>query len=462
MKIRKKLQLVLALAVMGCLGSVTAYADDQNVYVTGTYVNGINVSGQTVEAAKAALENPDSYCLEIIKKDGTKDIIKGSEISYRASVTGDLAAVLTEQNNGGRLVGPAVNHEFTVAVSTSYDQAALEARIQGLSCISGEGIVKTENAHVSAYESGKAFTVVKEVQGNDVDPEKTKDVILAAVAAGQSSVSLSGQGCYRQVTVTSGDARLKELCSIMNKCKDITITYKIGETQEVLGGGEIASWLTGTVDGQIQVDQEKAGAWVKALAEKHDTAGKTRVFKTVEGKEVELTGPFGWKIDQAAETAALTELIRAGGSQTREPQYAVRGVDRTSDWGTTYAEVNLTAQHVYMIKEGSVVWDAPCVTGDVAKGYATPDGIYSLTYKETDRILRGTKKADGTYEYESHVDYWMPFNGGIGFHDANWRNKFGGTIYLYAGSHGCINLPPDKAKLLYEYVYKGMPVICYR
>ena len=56
---------------------------------------------------------------------------------------------------------------------------------------------------------------------------------------------------------------------------------------------------------------------------------------------------------------------------------------------------------------------------------------------------------------------WMPFNGGIGFHDASWREKFGGTIYQYAGSHGCINLPVEKAKLLYEKVYKGMPVLCH-
>ena len=93
--------------------------------------------------------------------------------------------------------------------------------------------------------------------------------------------------------------------------------------------------------------------------------------------------------------------------------------------------------------------------------YTTPEGIYSLTYKQADRVLRGAKQADGTYEYESHVDYWMPFNGGIGFHDASWRSKFGGTIYQYSGSHGCINLPVDKAKLLYEKVYKGMPVLCH-
>ena len=32
-----------------------------------------------------------------------------------------------------------------------------------------------------------------------------------------------------------------------------------------------------------------------------------------------------------------------------------------------------------------------------------------------------TKKADGTYSYEQPVTYWMPFNGGIGFHDADWQ-----------------------------------------
>ena len=39
---------------------------------------------------------------------------------------------------------------------------------------------------------------------------------------------------------------------------------------------------------------------------------------------------------------------------------------------------------------------------------------------------RGKQKPDGTYEYETQVTYWMPFNGGIGFHDASWQPYFGG------------------------------------
>ena len=68
-------------------------------------------------------------------------------------------------------------------------------------------------------------------------------------------------------------------------------------------------------------------------------------------------------------------------------------------------------------------------------------------------------KSDGTYAYHSHVNYWMPFNGGQGFHDAPWRSAFGGQIYVNGGSHGCVNMPPSKAKELYSLISKGCPVI---
>ena len=55
----------------------------------------------------------------------------------------------------------------------------------------------------------------------------------------------------------------------------------------------------------------------------------------------------------------------------------------------------------------------------------------------------------------------MPFNGGIGLHDATWRGSFGGEIYRNSGSHGCINMPYEKAKELYEKVDAGTVVHVY-
>ena len=55
----------------------------------------------------------------------------------------------------------------------------------------------------------------------------------------------------------------------------------------------------------------------------------------------------------------------------------------------------------------------------------------------------------------------MPFNGNIGIHDAGWRNKFGGNIYLTNGSHGCINSPPNLANTIFNNIDASTPVICY-
>lgn len=67
--------------------------------------------------------------------------------------------------------------------------------------------------------------------------------------------------------------------------------------------------------------------------------------------------------------------------------------------------------------------------------------------------------ANGTYSYEQPVTYWMPFNGGIGFHDADWQPYFGGDRYLTGGSHGCINLPPENAGQLYSLIQYDVPII---
>ena len=92
----------------------------------------------------------------------------------------------------------------------------------------------------------------------------------------------------------------------------------------------------------------------------------------------------------------------------------------------------------------------------------TPNGTYYIYNKERNRVLRGTKQPNGKYEYESPVSYWMPFNKGIGLHDASWRSTFGGNIYINSGSHGCINLPTGFAGSLYSQIYVNLPVVVYR
>ena len=123
------------------------------------------------------------------------------------------------------------------------------------------------------------------------------------------------------------------------------------------------------------------------------------------------------------------------------------------DIGASYVEIDMGNQHLYLYMNGELILESDFVSGNISRGYGTPAGVFGLTYKERNATLTGEN-------YASHVDYWMPFNGGIGLHDASWRSKFGGTLYQTGGSHGCINLPPQKAPALYDLVYKGIPVLC--
>ena len=110
---------------------------------------------------------------------------------------------------------------------------------------------------------------------------------------------------------------------------------------------------------------------------------------------------------------------------------------------------------MWYYKDGVCLVETPVVTGNVSAGMASPEGIFCLVYKEEDAILKGE-------DYETPVDYWMPFYGGVGIHDADtWRTSYGGDIYKWSGSHGCINTPTAQAKIIYQNIEPGTPVICY-
>ena len=236
----------------------------------------------------------------------------------------------------------------------------------------------------------------------------------------------------------------------------VTITYQFGDQSEVLDNDRILSWLKEQEDGSVAIDEQQAKAFVKELAEKYDTAYTHRTFHTTAGRDIQITqGDYGWRIDQEAETKHLLELLAAKQSAVCEPIYAqTAAVHAQNDWGTTYVEVSLTDQYLWLYKDGKCILESYFVSGNPNRGHATPKGIYGLTYKTRDATLSG----EG---YDSKVKYWMPFNRNVGLHDAPWRKTFGGQIYKNNGSHGCINLPPANAAKIYENVDKNTPVIVY-
>lgn len=453
----KKFSVYLSvIAMMGGASAMTAKADSSEIFLPGSTINEVSVSGMTDAQAREKLTQhyQGEYEIEFITSDNKKEKIAGSEIGYQVQLP-DMNGMAAQARTSGE-------NKINLDVSFTYNEESLKEKLKTLNCVSGDQVVTTQNARISDYEEGKPFTIIEEVQGNSLNMTSLIDATRHELMTGSSAVFLDPLGCYERISIDSENPELKALLERMNALQGMEIIHTFGDAQEKLEGNTIASWVKAVGNAGIEVDREKVTQYVAQLAQKYDTANTTRTFKSASGRDVSVSGSYGWAINQAAEIQALVDLINAGQSQTREPAYLQGAVSRNlPDWGGTFVEIDLTGQHVYMFQNGVVVWDAPCVTGNVKRGDTTPPGIFTLKYKQTDRVLRGKIMADGKPEYESPVKYWMPFNGGIGLHDANWRSKFGGEIYKNGGSHGCINLPPNTVKALYDMVYPGIPVICY-
>ena len=228
------------------------------------------------------------------------------------------------------------------------------------------------------------------------------------------------------------------------------------------------NWLQFDEKGQLLPDdgafRQHVVDYVAQLAADHDTVGTERQFQTTSGRTVYVYGSaYGWKIDQDKEVAQLMQEIQSGTQTTREPVYSMRAnAHGINDLGNTYIEVDLTEQYMWYYQNGNIIFQSEIVSGLPSDpDRKTPPGIFTLNSKSSPSVLRGEMTANGTYSYEQPVTYWMPFNGGIGFHDADWQPYFGGDRYLTGGSHGCINLPPENAGQLYSLIQYDVPIICF-
>ena len=121
--------------------------------------------------------------------------------------------------------------------------------------------------------------------------------------------------------------------------------------------------------------------------------------------------------------------------------------------GETYVDVNISTQTLVFYVNGKVEMTTPVVTGCVAEECDTPTGSFAIYDKTADTVLTGPT-------WNDHVDYWMPFYGAYGLHDADgWRSEYGGNIYQENGSHGCVNMPSSAAGVIFQKAEIGTPVI---
>lgn len=426
-------------------------------FYMNTVINGVDTSNMTLEEAEEAIQKQfKTYSLTLEGRNGLTSKIHGEEFGMHAVFDGSLEDLLSAQNSFAWPIALFKTHEMEIGTMPEYDEGLLKDLVSNLPYFEEENIVKPINAYISEYSKNNGYEIIPEVPGAEVDFDILFEAVKAAIINLEPTISLEEVGCYKNPEITSKSPNLVQAVKELNKIVGAEITYEFGEDIEVLDGSQISKWLSVTEDYNVILDETGVKEYVDYIGKTYNSFGRTRTFKTSYGVEITVKGgDYGWWLNRPLEVSELTELILSGEKVKREPAYFQTAQQYgNDDIGDTYVEVNLTAQHLFFYKKGKLILETDFVSGNLAKNYGTPSGTYPIQYKERDATLTGEN-------YSTPVKYWMPFNGDIGFHDASWRKEFGKDIYKKNGSHGCINMPPNAAKVMFENIQRGVAVVVY-
>lgn len=432
-----------------------------NKFLPNTYINRIPVGGMSKQEAHDALMEKASVAdLELITSEGETVTFSADEYNAYYSLELDRLDEAFSENSFLWIKKLFKESTYSVEYDINYDSKVMQLMFERY----GWGSDLSKDAYIVMNADTGLYEIAPETIGDKFDKGVLVDYLEDQLKTGIFTVNMVESGCYDNYLAKVKEEDLQEHLELCNKYAKCAITFDFSDRKEVLDGETIASWVLFTDEGKTAFNRNHIEDFVAAMAEKYDTYGRARTFRSTLDGVITVpwtkTSIYGWQIDQKATTEQILELLETGESVTVEPKYTNWGYGfcrDTNDIGNTYIEIDISAQHIWYYKNGVINMESDCVTGtETASSRRTPRGIFQVWSHESPRKL-GTMAIHG---YEVWVDYWMPIDyTGIGLHDMKSRGAFGGSIYMYNGSHGCINLPFKFVKSLYNTVVNGTPVI---
>lgn len=432
----------------------------------GTYINGVYCTGKTVEEVNSLfVEQYTQRKITIVLKDGSTQELVLDKTIFEADFTTALEQIMEKQQRqnpfewGKRLLIPQYDTIDNPVIT--YDNEKLSDAIAKLPCTNS---AKPEfYLYIGLSEDG--YMLMDSTQAF-YDPDIAATDIFVAITEGKTFIDLEEEGCYdRSIPVTQEMEAVYQEWEEVESFQNLEINYVFGDSVEPVPDAWMARFLvrdetTGMFErdenGELLIDEDAVSLFIDELADRHDTYGVERKYTTITGKTVTVEGGiYGNKINRREETEWLSETLHDRRQEERVPEYLQKALYQgEDDIGPTYIEVNLTEQRLYYVKDDQIALETDIVSGNLRWGLGTPSRVCYVQGRYRNRVLRGPG-------YESFVNYWVPVYKNIGIHDATWRNRFGGDIYKTNGSHGCINVPVDQMKILYEELKNGIPVIMY-
>jgi len=428
----------------------------QGHFMFGTKINGINVGGKTPADVETLLKKDTRYyVLKLIERDNVVEHISAEDISLYITLDESVSDYLNAQNPYGWLFSK--DKEYTITSHVTYDETMLINRINTLKCTNPENMRKPSNPTL-VYND--VYTVKPGDAGTELDVEKLTAAVKDAVNNGSESLNLDAAGCYLYANVDE-TSKLYELEERLNSYLLTTITLEFGNDTEVINKDLISTWISLDENTEVVFDRDAIISYLGTLAKKYETFGCNRTFVTATGQTVLVKGgDYGWWFDKSAEAANIISDIKNTNTCSRPVAYRQEAAEHGDlDIGTTYCEISLSKQKLYLIVKGEKVLETDIISGTKNSKYATPVGTYRLRYKMKNYTFNRVN-------FTKSVAYWMVFYGSttddtVGLMDAQWLNKFGGDVYKSYGSFGSIYMTKEAATTIYNKLPTNSPILIY-
>lgn len=359
--LKKKLLLILGISIivlaMAYCG-VSAFFFRH--FFPNTVINGVDASGRTAEAAQERLEEEIArFTLVIEGRNGRNETIIGADVGLRP-IYGTAIQDKLEAQNGFLWIFSLWNVDYSQMERVlSYDEAKLKEVAERMECLNEAIMEQPENAYISEYDNG--YSIVPEKMGTWINRERFYEVLDSAIMNLENKVDLDEENCYVNPEYTSESEKLQSALGTLNKYAGAKVIYDYGETVD---GEIISTFLSVDENFEVSINRDAVFECVRQMASKHNTIFGKRTFMTSYGKEVNITdGDYGWWMNKEAETTRLIEDIMSGETVNRDAVYLQQAASHEgNDYGDTYVEINLTAQHLFVYVDGELAMETDVVT----------------------------------------------------------------------------------------------------
>ena len=452
-------------------------------FLPNTEIGSYDLSGMNVEEATTMLDAASGDYALTVKGGGLDFEVTSEDTGLRIDSQKVAQKALAENAFWTWPVHIAQSNtqDLTDAMQVTFDEAGFSEFVTKKVNAVNKKATDPTPATIAYNKKSGGFEVVPEELGTKLDADVVVKKVESAAFQMEANVEI-GEDELLRPDLMAGDERLDKAVDTANGMLGAELHLTLGGIDwKDVGSDTIASWIKLGKDVVPTLNDDAIYKWVDKQVASVNTIGAKREFQTPRGDSVVVEGgAYGWQVDYMPFFNALKEAVNERTVGTLEvpcTSTAASLPDKNGvDFGSRYIDVNHSTQHAVFYDGKDVIWESDFISGSPDGEHNTPWGVYMINSMESPSTLIGemtsTEVTVGSGknkhtevvsepEYETVVQYWMPFVGNaVGFHDATWQPGFGGTMYMDGyGSHGCVNLPYDAAEQLYSIVTPGTPVI---